>query len=66
MNNLQCYFLPFALLLTLFKYCIVHPQIISLPQSNVVDAASGLVFRYRSNYLPADNVVSFTVAFPMT
>ena len=66
MNNLQCYFLPFALLLILLEHRIVHPQIISLPQSNVVDASSGLVFRYLSNYLPADNVVSFTVAFPMT
>ena len=66
MNNLQYYLLPIGLFIALFDRQTIHPRIITLPQSNVVDALSGLVFRYLTNHSPADNIVSFTVAFPMT
>ena len=65
MNNLHYLFL-LVLIIILPVFHTIQTQIIHLLYFDVVDASLGLVFRYLSTYFPADSVLSFTVAFPMT
>ena len=38
---------------------------LSLPKTDIVHTASGLILHYLSEYVPANNIVSFTVSIPM-
>nr|ARJ54453.1 envelope fusion glycoprotein [Adineta vaga] len=52
-----------------FVLLIIIPigsSLIPLPPGNVVHPTSGLAFRYLGQYAPADNIISFTVAIPLT
>lgn len=40
--------------------------LVPLPRTNILHPTSGLVFKYLAQYAPADNVISFTVAIPLT
>ncbi|CAF1301565.1 unnamed protein product [Adineta ricciae] len=53
----------------LFVLLIIIPigsSLVPLPLGNVVHPTSGLAFRYLAQYAPADDIISFTMAIPLT
>jgi hypothetical protein len=40
--------------------------LVPLPRTNIIHSTSGLVLQYLAQYAPADNIISFTVAIPLT
>ena len=57
--------LSFLSILCLVGTIQINLAELALPKTDIVHTASGLILHYLSEYVPANNIVSFTVSIPM-